>query len=123
MSTFEATAQSDVDGRLSRIQDRVQVLDDRTTAQKVANDGGGRVREGPQANLGITSMLGVDTASHESIMDRLKILESKATGETCGLSGFNFLSLHDVVAFVTKFSVPTYALYWDMLSAMVCMQP
>ena len=61
MSTVDATARSDVDGRLSRIQDRVQVLEDRTTTQGVANDGVGRVNGGPQANLGMTPMPGVDT--------------------------------------------------------------
>ena len=35
MSTFDAIAWSDVDGQLSRIQDRVQVLEDRTTTQGV----------------------------------------------------------------------------------------
>ena len=43
MLAFDATAWSDVDERLSRIQDKVQVLEDRPTAQGVANGGGGRV--------------------------------------------------------------------------------
>ena len=56
------------------------------------------------------------------MLDRLEILESRATGVTYGFGGFNFSSLHDVVAFVTKYSVPRCALCWDMLSAMVCMR-
>ena len=122
MSSVGGSTGFDVDGRLSRIQERVKVLEDRLLNSGAANDESGRVGGGAQAYQGMAPQPGVDTASHGSVMDRLEILESRSTGDTCVFGGFNFTSLHDVVAFVTKFTVPTCALYWDVLSAMVCMR-
>ena len=122
MSGPDASSQSDVDGRLTKIQERVRVLEGKATTQETANEEGGQLGGGSQAYQGMMPQPGVDSASHESMMDRLEILESRSTGDTCVFGGFNFTSLHDVVAFVTKYSVPTCALYWDLLSAMVCMR-
>jgi hypothetical protein len=36
--------------------------------------------------------------------------------------GFHFSTIHDVITFVTQYGVPTCAMYWDMMSAMVCMR-
>ena len=92
-------------------------MEDKSTVQGGKSDGSGWVGRAPQVSHETTTpMPGVNsTASYESMMDTLEILESRATGDTYGFCGFNFSSLHDVVAFVMKFGVPTYALYWDML--------
>jgi hypothetical protein len=123
-SAFDSGDQSDVEARLQMVQDRVRILEDDWKTQERENEGLGG-NEGASINLGGrrgSQIPSEDSASHESILNRLEILESRATDETCGFGGFNFSTIHDVVAFVTKFQVPTCAMYWDMLSVMVCMR-
>jgi hypothetical protein len=124
--SFDANARADVDGCLRKMQDRTQVLEEssRTQVLEESSRAQGGISEETrwgesQAGGGISSDTPPsDTANHESILGRLEILESRATDETCIFGGFHFSTIHDVITFVTKFGVPTCAMYWDMLSAM-----
>jgi len=125
VSTFDANVRADVDGRLRKMQDRVRLLEERSKSQDGANvphsEWSGETQNQNQGGVNV-SIPPIDTASHESIMGRLDILESRATDETCVFGGFHFSTIHDVITFVTKYGVPTCSMYWDMMSAMVCMR-
>jgi hypothetical protein len=99
------------DSELRKMQDRVRVLEE-----------GVRPSEWSGGTSGTPEFPSGNAASQESILGRLEILESRATDETCAFGGYHFSTIHDVVAFVTKNTVPTCAMYWDLLSAMVCMR-
>jgi hypothetical protein len=124
VSTFDANVHSDVESRLRKIQDRVRVLEEDFKSQggpsgNLEWDGDTQNRNGSGDPL---ATLPEGDASQDSILNRLEVLEARATDETCGFGGFHFSTLQDVVTFVRKHSVPTCAMYWDMLSVMVCMR-
>jgi hypothetical protein len=98
---MEANAWAEIDVRLDKVRERVQVLEEASKVQ-----GGTSVTFGwehPNSNQarGISLCPSDRTASHDSILDQLEVLETRATEETCGFGGCNFSTLHDVVGFVT----------------------
>ena len=115
----DATLRSELDGRLRKLHDKVKTLEDTINARQDEWEEGGR---GTYQPSGASSFPPQDSAAFDSLLGRLDILESRATDETCLFGGFQFSTIHDVMTFVTKFSVPTYAMYWDMMSALVCMR-
>jgi hypothetical protein len=123
-SSFDAKNHSDVESRLREIQDRVRVLEADFKAQDgpSRDPGWGGDTHNVNANGDPSATFTEGSADQDSILNRLEVLEARATDATCGFGGFNFSTLQDVVAFVRKYSVPTCAMYWDMLSVMVCMR-
>jgi hypothetical protein len=120
-----AVGGSDVDGKLRKLQDQVRALEEEVR-KRDEDSGPGERRGGDWGGNGnpdgSQDVLQAGTSTHESILDRLDVLESRATDETCAFGGFHFSTIHDVILFVTKHGVPTCAMYWDVMSAMVCMR-
>jgi hypothetical protein len=120
-----AGGRTDVDGILMKLQDQVGALEEEVRKRDEDPDprGGRGSGWGGNGNPdGSQDVPQAGTSSHESIvLDRLDVLESRATDETCAFGGFHFSTIHDVILFVTKHGVPTCAMYWDFMSAMVCM--
>jgi hypothetical protein len=128
MSSFDASVRADVDGRIRKLQDRIRLVEEKakdikpTASENVQGDNLGRNGSDIHHTGRSPEDLGLNSASYESLLGRLDILESRATDKTCVFGGFHFSTIHDVITFVTTYGVPTCAMYWDMMSAMVCMR-
>jgi hypothetical protein len=113
LSAFDADARIDVNGRFLKMQDRAWVHEEGSKGQEGTRGESGWVRGAPNVTLArwASSMALADTASLDSVLDCLEVLESRVTGETRGFWGFNFPSVHNVMTSAAKQAIPTCAVH------------
>ena len=66
-----------------------------------------------------------DTTSLETIIARVKELESRVSGDSCSINHgeFIFTSVTEVASWLDKEDVPTMGIFWDVFSVLVAMAP